>query len=55
MDDFLRFLALVANELYELFVYTKSAQADPEKEKRIAAAIIRKASDERARAEITDA
>lgn len=49
MKDFLSFLFALGDELYDLFAYTRSIQqqADPEQEKQLAMAIVRKASDER--------
>ncbi len=50
------FLATIATELYDLFAYSQRApaQMDPEYEKQLAMRIVRKASDERARREITE-
>lgn len=53
MSDFLRFLALIGNELYDLFSYSASGnQPDAEYEKQLAMRIVRKVSDDRARREI---
>lgn len=41
---FLEFVARIGAELFELFEHVESGQPDPEKEKQIAASIIRKAS-----------
>ncbi len=55
MSDFLLFLASIGTELYNLFVYIQrpSGQRDADEERRLAMTIIRKASDEQARREIT--
>lgn len=52
MSEFLTFIGRIGNELYDLFVYAKSGNQNPEEEKRIAAKIIRKAVDEEAKQEI---
>lgn len=54
MSDFLSFVAKIGNELYDLWVYARSGNPDPEAEKQIAARIIRKAIDEEARREIKE-
>lgn len=53
MKDFLSFMAVIADEVYDLFQYSRSGnQPDPETEKQLAMRIVRKASDERTRREI---
>jgi hypothetical protein len=48
------FLANIADELYDLFVYVRKVgqTQDPEVEKQLAMRIVRKASDERMRREL---
>jgi hypothetical protein len=50
--EWLLFLASIANELYDLFQYVHTAghAPDPEREKQLAMAIVRKASDAKMRA-----
>lgn len=56
MKGWLRFLTVIADELFELFQMAQSKDApDPEAEKQLAMRLIRKASDERARREIEGA
>ena len=53
MTDFLKFLALIGTELFDLFQYSVSGnQPDPEHEKMLAMRIVRKVADDRARREI---
>lgn len=54
MKEFLAFLALIGNELFDLFKYGADGTGapDPEYEKMLAMRIVRKVSDERARREI---
>ncbi len=53
MTDFLKFLALIGNELFDLFQYGAGGTGpDPEYEKMLAMRIVRKVADERARREI---
>lgn len=53
MKEFLAFVALIGNELYDLFSYSASGnQPDPEYELRLAKRIVRKVADDRARREI---
>ncbi len=52
MTDFLKFVALLGNELYDLFQHVKSGNSDPEREKQLAMRIVRKAIDDQAREEI---
>ena len=53
MKEFLSFLALIGNELFELFHYGASdAPPNPEEELRLAKRIVRKIADDRARREI---
>jgi len=57
MRTWLSFLTGIADELFELFSYVMGLhngnEPDPEQEKQLAMAIVRKASDEAARREIT--
>jgi hypothetical protein len=59
VKEFLAFLFSVADELYEIFVYTKQVASDPsaaldaEHEKQLAMRLIRKASDAQMRRELS--
>ena len=55
MKDFLAFLVTIADEVYDLFAYSRAGEPDPEQEKQLAMRIVRKASDERARRDIEGA
>jgi hypothetical protein len=56
VKEWLWFIASIADELFDLFGYVttaaKSGQFDPERERQIALAIVRKASDEQMRREL---
>jgi hypothetical protein len=54
MKEFLQFLALIGNELFDLFQYGAAGTGapDPEYEKMLAMRIVRRVADERARREI---
>lgn len=56
MTDFLRFLALIGTELYDLFAYAQrpAAQRSVEQEHQLALRIVRRASDEMAKREIEE-
>jgi len=57
MNLFLKFVAAMADELWDLFVYSKNVAsggaASEEYERQLAARIIRKASDEQMRRELS--
>jgi len=52
MTDFLKFIASLGPELFELFSKTQNKELNEENEKQLAMNIIRKAKDEQARKEI---
>lgn len=54
MSTFLKFLSLIGEELYDLFVYAMrdDATPNPEAEKQLAARILRKASDAQIRRDL---